>query len=49
MSNTTTVKTVLEFSVMPIQRYEFYCTGCFTVKTVNDHGTHGVTLCTDCN
>lgn len=33
---TTTIKTQFEYSVMPIQRYEFVCQGCFMVKTIND-------------
>ena len=45
---TTTIKTTLEYSVMPIQRYEFTCTGCFTIKSVNDYGLRGVTLCNEC-
>ena len=36
MNDTTTIRTTLEYSVMPIQRYEFVCQGCFMVKTIND-------------
>jgi hypothetical protein len=39
MSESTIVKTVLEYAVMPIQRYEFVCSGCFMVKALADHGT----------
>ena len=49
MESITIAKTAFEYSVMPVQRYEFICTGCFLVKTVNDHGTWGITLCTACD
>lgn len=46
---TTTLKTVFEYSMMPIQRYEFTCAGCFTVKTIADHGVDDYQpLCTEC-
>lgn len=53
MESTTIVKTAFEFSVMPVQRYEFTCTWCFLVKTVNDHGKptniYGMEICTACD
>ena len=51
--NTTTITTALEYATMPIQRYEFTCTWCFLVKTVNDHGEptniYGMEICTSCD
>jgi len=38
--STTIVKTALEFSVMPIQRYEFHCGLCFTVRPRAEHSTY---------
>lgn len=48
MSNTTIIRTQLEFAVMDIQRYEFVCSGCFTIKSVADYGLSGITLCKEC-
>ena len=49
MATTFTAKTVLEFAVMPVQKYEFTCSGCFLVKSVMDYGLRGVTLCKECD
>jgi hypothetical protein len=49
MSNTTIIRTQFEYSVMDIQRYEFTCSGCFTIKSIADYGLRGVTLCKECS
>jgi len=36
---TTTLKTQLELSTMPVQRYEFTCGLCFTVRPLTEHST----------
>jgi hypothetical protein len=45
-----TVKTVLEYAVMPVQKYEFECQGCFMVKTIKDysHYVRFSPMCKDC-
>lgn len=51
---TTTLKTQLELSTMPIQKYEFTCGICFMVRPIMEHSTyHGggsgsYDSCTNC-
>jgi hypothetical protein len=54
MSESTTIKTVLEYAVMPIQRYEFTCGKCFMIRPLADHsveyrgGSGSYSTCVHC-
>jgi hypothetical protein len=47
----TTIKTPLEYAVMPIQAYEFSCSHCGLIASYRAMGAsiaRGTRLCTDC-
>lgn len=50
MATTFTAKTVLEFAVMPVQKYEFTCSHCGIISSIkNGHYVSRQTqLCGDC-
>jgi hypothetical protein len=50
MSESTTIRTVLEYAVMPIQRYEFCCSHCGLIASVKDGHllSRDTKLCGDC-
>ena len=50
MSESTIIKTVLEYAVMPIQRYEFSCSHCGLIASVKDshYLSDNARLCGDC-